>query len=122
MNNLMELPKRLQTLREKNNFSQEKLAEELGISRQAISKWENGQSKPDIENIVKLSDLYMISTDKILKGVDLPSSIANHDIKQKRNDYSKIIKILLLIGGITLIALAFLVLFPMLLIKLLRGA
>ena len=118
----MELPKRLQKLREENNFSQEKLAEELGVSRQAISKWETGQSKPDIENIVKLSNLYMVSTDRILKDADLPFSIANHDITQKRNDYRKIIKILVLIAGITLIALVFLVLFPILLMKFLRGS
>lgn len=72
----MELYERLAELRKRENLSQEKLAEMLNISRQAVSKWENGASSPDINNIIQLGKLYNVSTDYILLGesqeVDLP--------------------------------------------------
>lgn len=57
----------LKELRIKNNFSQEKLGEQLGLSRQSISKWEQGYALPDTENLLKLSELYNVSVDSILK-------------------------------------------------------
>ena len=53
----MSMSNRLQELRQKSHLSQEDLAERIGVSRQAISKWESEQSKPDIENIVRLSEV-----------------------------------------------------------------
>ncbi len=50
----MELYERLAELRKQANLSQEKLAEMLNISRQAVSKWESGASSPDINNIIQL--------------------------------------------------------------------
>ena len=64
----MELYERLTELRKKAGFSQEKLAEMLKISRQAVSKWETGTSNPDINNIIQLGKLYGVSTDYILLG------------------------------------------------------
>ncbi|CAM4293477.1 helix-turn-helix domain-containing protein [Erysipelothrix aquatica] len=58
----------LKYYREVNGYTQEALAEKLMISRQAISKWERGESMPDIENIIMLSDLYDISIDQLLRG------------------------------------------------------
>ncbi|QIK70414.1 helix-turn-helix transcriptional regulator [Erysipelothrix sp. HDW6C] len=58
----------LKTHREKHHLTQEQLADKLYVSRQAISKWERGESMPDIENIVRLSDLYDISIDELLRG------------------------------------------------------
>ena len=54
-------------LRVKNKLSQEKLAEKLGLSRQSISKWEQGYALPDTDNLLKLSELYGISVDTLLK-------------------------------------------------------
>lgn len=68
----MDLAQRLQTLRKNANYSQEQLAELLGISRQAVSKWESGQGKPEADNIVKLAELYQVSTDHILLGKPEP--------------------------------------------------
>lgn len=65
----MSMSKRLQELRRKEELSQEELAERIGVSRQAISKWESEQSSPDIENIVRLSEVFNTSTDYILKGI-----------------------------------------------------
>ncbi len=54
-------------LRKKSGWSQEELAEQLGVSRQSVSKWEGAQSFPDIEKIVKMSQLFGVSTDYLLK-------------------------------------------------------
>lgn len=54
-------------LRKKNGWSQEELAEKLGVSRQAVSKWEGAQSMPDMGRIVKMSELFDVSTDYLLK-------------------------------------------------------
>lgn len=56
----------LKQLRTQNNLSQEKLAEKLGVSRQSISKWEQGYAVPDTDNMFKLSKLYEMSVDAIL--------------------------------------------------------
>lgn len=58
----------LKTLRKENKFSQEQLAEKLDISRQSISKWEQGSSTPDIENFTKLAQLYNVSIDSLING------------------------------------------------------
>jgi len=58
----------LKRLRTEHQLSQEKLGEQLGLSRQSISKWEQGNSAPDIDNIMKLSKLYNVSVESILNG------------------------------------------------------
>ena len=57
---------RLIELRKKNNYTQEELAGIIGVSRQAISKWESGMANPDIEKLIKLSELYGCSIDYIV--------------------------------------------------------
>lgn len=57
----------LKDARVRKKITQDELAEELGVSRQTISSWENGKSYPDIVSIIKLSNLYNISLDKLLK-------------------------------------------------------
>lgn len=64
------IAQRLQELRKGANYSQEQLADILGVSRQAISKWETGQGKPEIDNIVKLAAVYHVSTDYILLDIE----------------------------------------------------
>ena len=54
-------------LRKKNGWSQEELAEKLGVSRQSISKWEGAQSVPDMNRIIALSEIFGVSTDYLLK-------------------------------------------------------
>lgn len=63
----MNLSKNISYLRKKSHWSQEDLAYQLGVSRQAVSKWESGLSQPDLEKIVKLSTLFHVSTDTLLK-------------------------------------------------------
>lgn len=75
----MELYERLIELRKKADLSQEKLAETLNISRQAVSKWETAATNPDLNNIIQLSAVYGVSTDYILLGkpesTELPAII-----------------------------------------------
>lgn len=64
----MELKDKLLELRKKNKLSQEQLAEKLNVSRQAISKWEQGVNYPDIANLKVLCEIYHISIDELLAG------------------------------------------------------
>ena len=66
----MEIGEKLKKARLDQGMTQENLAEQLGVSRQTISNWENNRSFPDIVSILKLSDIYTISLDELLKGDD----------------------------------------------------
>ncbi len=70
----IEIANRLQQLRKKNGLSQEELAARIGVSRQAVSKWERAEASPDTDNLVLLSQLYGISLDELLKtgSIHLP--------------------------------------------------
>lgn len=63
----MEIGAKLKEARVKEGFTQEYVAEAIQVSRQTISNWENEKSYPDILSVIKLSDLYHISLDKLLK-------------------------------------------------------
>ena len=67
----MNLAQRIQTLRKQKGLSQENLAHELGVSRQAVSKWESEQAYPDLDKIILLSNYFKVSTDYLLKGNDM---------------------------------------------------
>ena len=69
-------------LRKKNGWSQEDLAEKLEVSRQSISKWEGAQSVPDMNKILKLSEVFSVSTDYLLKDeieLDIPGEAPKVD-------------------------------------------
>lgn len=63
-----ELGRRVQQLRKAKGFSQEELADRVGVSRQAVSKWESGQTGPDLERLLALSEQLDASTDYLLTG------------------------------------------------------
>ena len=63
----MILADKITELRKKNGLSQEELAEKLDVSRQSISKWESAQSIPDMNRILKMSEVFGVSTDLLLK-------------------------------------------------------
>lgn len=63
----MQLSEKIMDLRKRSGWSQEELAERLGISRQSVSKWETGESVPDLERIIRMSELWQVSTDYLLK-------------------------------------------------------
>lgn len=58
---------KLRDLRKQHHMSQEELAHQLDVSRQSISKWESGISMPDLEKVIKLSDMFNVSLDELLK-------------------------------------------------------
>lgn len=63
----MKLSEKLKKAREQIGYSQQDVADKLNISRQSISRWENGWTYPDIENLIVLSNLYNVSLDELLK-------------------------------------------------------
>lgn len=64
----MDFNNRLYQLRKQKGFSQEELANRLNVSRQTVSKWEVGDSTPDMEKLVAMSDLFDVSLDKLVLG------------------------------------------------------
>lgn len=68
----MNLGERIYKLRTEKNLSQGDLADLLDVSRQSISKWENNSSVPELEKIVKLSEIFEVSLDELVKGKELP--------------------------------------------------
>ena len=67
----MTIGEKIKTLRRKHGLTQEQLAEKLGISRQALSKWEADASIPDTENVIRLARLFDITTDHLLLDTPL---------------------------------------------------
>lgn len=63
----MNIGEKLKTARQQSHLTQEAVADLILVSRQTISNWENEKSYPDIVNLIKLSDLYQISLDTLLK-------------------------------------------------------
>lgn len=63
---MMEFNNKLYSLRKQKGFSQEELANRLNVSRQTISKWEVGESTPDMEKLVAISDLFEVSLDELV--------------------------------------------------------
>lgn len=73
-------------MRNKNNLSQEELAAKMGVSRQAVSKWERAEASPDTENLILLAKLYGVSIDELLNTDSSPKS-ANSGVSLKKDDY-----------------------------------
>jgi transcriptional regulator with XRE-family HTH domain len=70
----MNFAEKLQTLRKGKGMSQENLAEVIGVSRQAVSKWESGQSYPEMDKLILLSELFNVSIDSMVKEVNEDSN------------------------------------------------
>lgn len=67
----MELQETLACLRKEHGLSQAELAEELGVTRQAVSRWETGAASPTTDNLIWLSELFGVTIDELVKGVDI---------------------------------------------------
>jgi len=74
---------KLQMLRKEKGLSQEQLAELLCVSRQSISKWESGQTYPEINKLIILSDLFNITLDDLLRDKKIDSIHSEYDNKQE---------------------------------------
>lgn len=93
----MDIGKKIITLRQRRGLSQNELREKLGVSRQTISKWENGQVLPDAYNLKALAKILDISVDALLSDEEL-----NID----KTDHKKILGYILLVFGLLLILIA----------------
>lgn len=72
----MTLAEKILTLRTGRNLSQGELAEKLEVSRQSVSKWETGQSVPELDKLIKLADLFGVSVDQLVREGDAPEAAA----------------------------------------------
>lgn len=76
----IEIANRLVNLRKEKGLSQEQLAEKIGVSRQAVSKWERSEASPDTDNLIMLARLYEVSLDELLRTEDeIPFPEANEE-------------------------------------------
>lgn len=66
----MNIADRILNLRKTKGMSQEQLADAIGVSRQSVSKWESEQAVPDPEKVVIMSEIFGVTTDYILKGIE----------------------------------------------------
>ena len=79
----MMLAQKIMALRKQRGWSQEELAQQLEVSRQSVSKWESGASMPDLDKIVKLSQLFGVTTDYLLKDEPAQQSAAQPELPQE---------------------------------------
>ena len=75
----IETANRLLQYRKQHGLSQEALAEKIGVSRQAISKWERAEASPDTDNLILLADIYGVSLDELLKGENTTEETAEKE-------------------------------------------
>lgn len=81
----MELNEKLQELRKQKKITQEELAENLFVSRTAISKWESGRGYPSIESLKAISEFFSVSVDELLSGRELISVAEEDNLKKMRH-------------------------------------
>ena len=79
----MKINEKIYSLRKKNNLSQEELADKLNVTRQTISKWELGESVPDLDKVVPLCNLFGITPDELLMDKKKNSSVVEEDKPDK---------------------------------------
>ena len=96
----MKLGEKILNCRKKLGLSQEQLGEKVGVSRQTVSKWESNNAVPELEKLIKLSEIYNVTLDELVKGV------SNKEIFDKKRNSKKLFKILLVIILIVLVILS----------------
>ena len=100
----MDLGKKIMTMRNEKNLSQEQLAEKLNVTRQTISNWENGKFYPDIDSLVNLSKFFNVSLDVLLSYDDKVLDYLKDStdiVKSNKNIlYAVLLNILLIIAFI----------------------
>ena len=84
----IKIANKLVELRKKNGLSQEELADKLGLSRQAVSKWERAESSPDTDNLICLAKLYNVSLDELLNTDETIEEISR-EVKEREEEKGK---------------------------------
>lgn len=93
----MDIGIKIKEARTSSELTQEQVAEALGVSRQTVSNWETGKSYPDIISVIKMSDLYSVSLDYLMKGEDSMSDYMDYleestNVVKSKKRLSKIIQ------------------------------
>ena len=102
----MNLGNKIVNLRKKNNLSQEELAEKVGVTRQTISKWELGETTPEMDKLIIISKLYDITLDELMKednegkNVNDPNNMNSQKLAGMTIKFLKGIGIFIFIAGI----------------------
>ncbi|MGU3373098.1 helix-turn-helix domain-containing protein [Bacillus mycoides] len=103
----MNLGSQLKKFRESKSFSQEDVARKVGVTRQAVYKWESNKSYPDIDNLILLSKLYEVTIDELIKGsedareeLDKKDKDEECEDDENENDFGFFIGIVLIFTGI----------------------
>lgn len=79
----MSLSEKIYELRKAGNLSQEQLAEKVNVSRQSVSKWESGETIPEVERVVELSKIFNVSTDYLLLSSEV-EKLANRTVQLEK--------------------------------------
>ena len=79
--NIAKIGKLLQTLRKEKGITQEQLAEQVGVTRRTVSRWETGSNMPDLDVLIELSDFYAVDLRKILSG-ERNDEYMNEEVKE----------------------------------------
>ena len=88
----MKLAEKLFELRKEKGWSQEKLAEQINVSRQSISKWESGQVLPEIEKVIELSKIFQVTTDYLLLDENSEKGSTAVILEEDKGKYYKEVK------------------------------
>ena len=75
----------LKLLRKKYGYTQEQIAEKLGVSRQTVAKWERGECLPDIENVIALSDIYEVTIDELVRNMTSGAAYKSDNSDSKKH-------------------------------------
>lgn len=86
----MDFSEKITALRKNRNLTQEQLAEKLNVSRQSISKWESGQTTPDLEKVVALCEIFDVTTDYLLKPSEIDILSMKTDMLEKQQEQMQI--------------------------------
>lgn len=103
----MEIGLKLKRARREKGLTQEQAAEALGVSRQTVSNWENNKSYPDIVSVIKMSDLYSVSLDHLLK--DKEEKAMNQTYQEFLEESTNTVKAKRKLGAVILTAAWFLI-------------
>lgn len=97
----MRFCEKLKACRTEHGLTQDDVAASLRVSRQTVSKWENGLNEPDIDTILKLSDMYSVTLDTLLRE----DTTVVQKLARKERSYKKLIWAVVALSGITIFGL-----------------
>ena len=89
----IELGNRLAQIRKQAGLTQEEVASKLGVSRQAVSRWEKGEASPDTENLIALADLYNVTLDDLVRGGKAEEAQPEGKLADEGEEYRKQIEV-----------------------------